>query len=148
MKTKFGGGRSSGFCFVYDDIDARKKYDMKTSLIRVSTRATAKLRMRGVLAVSSARLDCSNGAFVSPIFLRENLNYYFNRTKSSTRSRNLPERWPRNSKARDFGSRVPPRARSSPARQRSEDTDATMSSQTFLSGAQASEPGSDRGSPL
>jgi small subunit ribosomal protein S24e len=27
MKTKFGGGRSSGFALIYDSADARKKYD-------------------------------------------------------------------------------------------------------------------------
>lgn len=32
LKTKFGGGRSSGFAAIYDDLDARKKYDMKAQL--------------------------------------------------------------------------------------------------------------------
>ena len=35
LKPKFGGGRSSGFVTVYDDVDARKKYDTKSNLIRV-----------------------------------------------------------------------------------------------------------------
>lgn len=35
LKPKFGGGRSSGFVTVYDDIDARKKYDTKSNLFRV-----------------------------------------------------------------------------------------------------------------
>ena len=35
LKPKFGGGRSSGFVTVYDDADARKKYDTKTNLVRV-----------------------------------------------------------------------------------------------------------------
>ena len=35
LKPKFGGGRSSGFVTVYDDVDARKKYDTKTNLYRV-----------------------------------------------------------------------------------------------------------------
>ena len=35
LKPKFGGGRSSGFVTVYEDADARKKYDTKTNLIRV-----------------------------------------------------------------------------------------------------------------
>jgi small subunit ribosomal protein S24e len=38
LKTKFGGGRSSGFALVYDSLDAKKKYDSKTSLLRVSIR--------------------------------------------------------------------------------------------------------------
>lgn len=36
LKTKFGGGRSSGFALVYDSADARKKYDSKSHLQRVS----------------------------------------------------------------------------------------------------------------
>ena len=36
LKPKFGGGRSSGFVTVYDDVDARKKYDTKANLFRVS----------------------------------------------------------------------------------------------------------------
>merc|ERR1712032_243521 len=27
FKTKFGGGRTSGFCLIYDNKDARKKYE-------------------------------------------------------------------------------------------------------------------------
>lgn len=37
MKTKFGGGSSSGFALVYDSADARAKYDSKSSLRRVSS---------------------------------------------------------------------------------------------------------------
>lgn len=37
LKTKFGGGRSSGFALVYDSADARKQYDSKAHLLRVST---------------------------------------------------------------------------------------------------------------
>ena len=36
MKTKFGGGRSSGFALVYDSLDARKQYDSRPNLLRVS----------------------------------------------------------------------------------------------------------------
>lgn len=35
LKTKFGGGRSTGFALVYDSTDARKKYDSKKMLRRV-----------------------------------------------------------------------------------------------------------------
>merc|ERR1719471_1388624 len=34
VKPKFGGGRSSGFVTVYDDVDARIKYDSKVNLNR------------------------------------------------------------------------------------------------------------------
>lgn len=36
LKAKYGGGRSSGFATIYDDLDARKKYDTKPNLHRVS----------------------------------------------------------------------------------------------------------------
>ncbi len=35
MKTKFGGGRSSGFACIYDNLDARKLFDTKAGLLRV-----------------------------------------------------------------------------------------------------------------
>ena len=34
LKSKFGGGRSTGFAFIYDDLDAKKKFDSKCSLLR------------------------------------------------------------------------------------------------------------------
>ncbi len=37
LKTKFGGGRSTGFATVYDSTDLRKKYDSKKELRRVSS---------------------------------------------------------------------------------------------------------------
>lgn len=37
LKTKFGGGRSSGFALIYDSVDVRKKYDSKCNLRRVSS---------------------------------------------------------------------------------------------------------------
>ncbi len=36
LKTKFGGGRSTGFALVYDSLDARKKFESKKMLRRVS----------------------------------------------------------------------------------------------------------------
>lgn len=36
LKTKFGGGRSTGFALIYDSLDARKKFDTKKMLRRVS----------------------------------------------------------------------------------------------------------------
>ena len=35
LKTKFGGGRTTGFALIYDSNDARKKYDSKCGLRRV-----------------------------------------------------------------------------------------------------------------
>ena len=35
LKTKFGGGRSTGFALVYDNQDAKAKLDSKTYLLRV-----------------------------------------------------------------------------------------------------------------
>merc|ERR1712099_3482 len=34
MKLKFGGGRSTAFASIFDDMDARKKYDTKDNLRR------------------------------------------------------------------------------------------------------------------
>ena len=39
LKTKFGGGRSTGFALIYDYLDARKKFDSKKMLRRVSYRS-------------------------------------------------------------------------------------------------------------
>jgi len=36
LKTKFGGGHSTGFAFVYDSEDMRKKYDSKKNLKKVN----------------------------------------------------------------------------------------------------------------
>ena len=36
LKTKFGGGRSSGFALIYNSVDDKKKYDTTTNLRRVS----------------------------------------------------------------------------------------------------------------
>lgn len=41
LKTKFGGGRTSGFACIYDSVDLRKKYDSKKMLRRVSLLASA-----------------------------------------------------------------------------------------------------------
>ena len=55
VKHKFGGGRSSGFVTVYDDIDARKKYDTKTNLIKVSEQTGLTPRMRVYLALMASQ---------------------------------------------------------------------------------------------
>ena len=34
VKNKFGGGRSTGYAFIYENEDARKKYDQKMLLLR------------------------------------------------------------------------------------------------------------------
>merc|ERR1712187_411413 len=34
LKLKFGGGRSTAFASIFDDLDARKKYDTKDNLRR------------------------------------------------------------------------------------------------------------------
>jgi small subunit ribosomal protein S24e len=36
LKTKFGGGQSTGFALIYDNADMKKKYDHKARLLRVS----------------------------------------------------------------------------------------------------------------
>ena len=35
LQAKFGGGRSSGFALIYDNIDLLKKYDSKKQMLKV-----------------------------------------------------------------------------------------------------------------
>ena len=37
FRTDFGGGKSTGFALIYDDVDAAKKYEPKYRLARVNT---------------------------------------------------------------------------------------------------------------
>ncbi len=53
LKTKFGGGRSTGFALIYDSLDARKKFDSKKMLRRVSFPA-----IRGAQRSISLSLKC------------------------------------------------------------------------------------------
>ena len=71
VKPKFGGGRSSGFVTVYDDVDARIKYDTKTNLNRVSEEGSDEVSNALSCPRASALTgrDCSNGAFVSSLIL-------------------------------------------------------------------------------
>ena len=71
VKPKFGGGRSSGFVTVYDDVDARIKYDTKTNLNRVSEEGSDEVSNALSYPRASALTgrDCSNGAFVSSLIL-------------------------------------------------------------------------------
>ena len=57
VKPKFGGGRSSAFVSVYDDVDARIKYDTKTNLNRVSEGGSDEVSN----ALSCPRDLCANG---------------------------------------------------------------------------------------
>ena len=77
VRAKFGGGRSSGFVTVYDDLDARKKYDNKQNLARVSGFATILERESRVLGawLRSSLRDCSNGAFDLFVFVCFFINY-------------------------------------------------------------------------
>lgn len=38
LKTKYGGGKSTGFALIYDSMDNRKKYDSRKNLLRVINR--------------------------------------------------------------------------------------------------------------
>jgi small subunit ribosomal protein S24e len=37
FRTVFGGGRTTGFCLIYDSLDMAKKYEPKYRLARVSS---------------------------------------------------------------------------------------------------------------
>ena len=55
LKTKFGGGRSTGFATIYDSVDLRKKYDSKKMLRRVITHSFFSLCF---LILYIGRLSC------------------------------------------------------------------------------------------
>ena len=46
FKTKFGGGKSSGFGLIYESIDALKKYESKVRLVRNGLITKAKKKGR------------------------------------------------------------------------------------------------------
>jgi len=58
LKTKFGGGRSTGFALIYDSLDARKKFDSKKMLRRVSFHAL--LGLFGLHGLSPESLGCGH----------------------------------------------------------------------------------------
>ena len=59
LKTKFGGGRSSGFALVYDNADAKKKYDCKSRLLNVSSPPTFKCVNVAFVSITSVLITCS-----------------------------------------------------------------------------------------
>eukprot|EP01088_Endostelium_zonatum_P008741 TRINITY_DN21899_c0_g1_i1.p2 TRINITY_DN21899_c0_g1~~TRINITY_DN21899_c0_g1_i1.p2 ORF type:complete len:147 (-),score=28.55 TRINITY_DN21899_c0_g1_i1:832-1272(-) len=48
LRTKFGGGRSTGFCLIYNDLTAAKKFEPKYRLVRsgLATRVTTSRKSR------------------------------------------------------------------------------------------------------
>lgn len=103
MKSKFGGGRSTGFALIYDNHDLLKKYDSKKELRKVS------------LIANSAFVRVLLDQFITNLL---NSAIYF-RLASSLRER-LVARRARNSRPGPRRSRVPLRPRSPSARRRSE----------------------------
>ena len=77
LRAKFGGGRSSGFATIYDDVDTRKKYDTKSNCVRVSSQGPSNASQR---TRSGRAAGVVFGAFLSFVQI---YNYYFNRTASS-----------------------------------------------------------------
>lgn len=47
LQAKFGGGRSTGFALIYDNLDLLKKYDSKKQLLKVSHRIVNLARCDG-----------------------------------------------------------------------------------------------------
>lgn len=68
VRTKYGGGRSSGFVTVYDDVDVRKKYDTKTNLFKVSEKTGSTPRMRVSLALTARQRVTVRMARLSLLF--------------------------------------------------------------------------------
>ena len=58
LKTKFGGGRSTGFALIYDSLDARKKFDSKKMLRRVSLPLPKLLRCKPSKKPSNGNYTC------------------------------------------------------------------------------------------
>lgn len=42
FRTQFGGGKSTGFCLIYDNVQFAKKYEPKYRLVRVSALSSPK----------------------------------------------------------------------------------------------------------
>ena len=61
LSTKYGGGRSSGFALVYDSVDLRKQYDLKTNLRRDNLWDTKKLKTRKQLKDIKGRMNKLRG---------------------------------------------------------------------------------------
>merc|ERR1712100_435438 len=56
LHSKFGGGRSSGFACIYDDVDSRKKYDTKSMLLRDKLRTASGKKGRKQLKEMKGRM--------------------------------------------------------------------------------------------
>ena len=110
VKPRYGGGRSSGFVSIYDDLDARRKYDTKTQLFRVSITINS----------SNASQEFRMARFLSLFFCILILKLYFNRTKLLKEQRGSRESLLRSLRARERRSRVLPSPRSSLVRRRSD----------------------------
>ena len=61
LHSKFGGGRSSGFACIYDDADARKKYDSKSLLLRDKLRSVQGKKGRKQLKEMKGRMKKVRG---------------------------------------------------------------------------------------
>merc|ERR1712086_101310 len=61
LHSKFGGGRSSGFACIYDDLDARKKYDTKSMLLRDKLRTVTGKKGRKQLKEMKGRMKKVRG---------------------------------------------------------------------------------------
>lgn len=107
LKAKYGGGRSSGFATIYDDLDARKLYDTKPNLERVSASPFGCRVSQAIVLI---------GAFLCLILIFN----YFNRTTLSKGSKIRAGSSARSSRERERESRVPPSPRSRPVRRRSD----------------------------
>merc|ERR1712070_997530 len=61
LHSKFGGGRSSGFACIYDDVDSRKKYDTKSMLLRDKLRTASGKKGRKQLKEMKGRMKKVRG---------------------------------------------------------------------------------------
>ena len=61
MHSKFGGGRSTGFACIYDDVDSRKKFDSKKMLLRDKLKTTEGKKGRKQLKEMKGRMKKVRG---------------------------------------------------------------------------------------
>ena len=64
FKTKFGGGKSTGFCLIYDSLDSLKKFEPKHRLLKkglVQKKTDVKKKTRGMKKEEKNRLKKLRG---------------------------------------------------------------------------------------
>merc|ERR1711976_767543 len=59
LKTKFGGGFSSGFALIYNSLEDKKKYDSKCNLRRDGLAGKRKVQLRCTRSLRASKRRCT-----------------------------------------------------------------------------------------